>query len=228
MKRRVAMVIAPHADDETLGCGGTIGVLKDQGFKVVVCLACGHSRDNRHIFGTDLLVTVLNEFRTAMKVLDVDEYECLGLPAGNLTACEVHEVNSRIADILRRTAPQIVFVPSKTDLHHDHNIVTYAAIVALRPYLKDAIGVEAVYEYEVLSETNVLPSYQESFKPDTYIDISSKLSDKLDACRCYKSQFQESLTPRSIEAVRQLALLRGSMIGTDAAEAFKTIYRKAI
>ena len=63
---------------------------------------------------------------------------------------------------------------------------------------------------------------------DTYIDISSKLSDKLDACRCYKSQFQESLTPRSIEAVRQLALLRGSMIGTGAAEAFKTIYRKAI
>lgn len=228
MKDRIAMVLAPHADDETLGCGGTIGVLKELGYRVVICLVCGLSRHERHIYSSNVLERVFEEFENAMKILEVDEYECLGLPNGNLSSCDVHEINLAIADVLRRVGPQIVFVPNRSDLHKDHKLVNYAALVALRPYLDMARRVEAVYEYEVLSETDILMKYQEAFTPDTFVNIEEFLGKKIQAWRCYESQMQDDSKPRSVAGVKNLAEVRGRMIGERAAEAFSTVYRREL
>lgn len=228
MKQKVAMVLAPHADDETLGCGGTIGVLNSLGYRVVVCLVCGHSLHEKHIYSPGVLIRVFEEFESAMKALGVEQYECLGLPNGNLSSCDVHEINLAIEEVLKRVAPEIVFVPNKTDLHQDHKLVTYAAIVALRPYLDEAKRVKAVYEYEVLSETDIVMTYQESFIPDTFVNIEGFLDKKLQACECYKSQMQVGSKPRSVGSVQSLAELRGRMMGERVAEAFRTIYKREL
>ena len=75
--------------------------------------------------------------------------------------------------------------------------------------------------YETLSEThwNIQPQ-EAGFCPNTWVDISDFMEVKIKALQCYKSQIREFPDVRSLDAVRALAVWRGTTVGLPAAEAF--------
>ena len=92
----------------------------------------------------------------------------------------------------------------------------------LRPKYKHKVA--RVYAYETVSETGWnTPSVQNAFLPTVYEDISDTLEAKLEAMACYRSQLDDFPGARSLEALRALAVFRGTTVGVAAAEAFALI-----
>jgi LmbE family N-acetylglucosaminyl deacetylase len=100
--------------------------------------------------------------------------------------------------------------------------VYYATLVACRPIHNRSV--KKLLSYETLSETEWSPPFgEEAFVPTVFIDISDYLQAKLEAMACYASQLQAPPNPRALESLENLAKMRGSVIGTAAAEAFMLV-----
>lgn len=215
------LVIAPHADDEVLGVGGTIAKLVAQGREVQVAVVTGHGRGEHFLGPPERWDRVRSECRSAMRVLGCAQPIFRDLPAACLDALPAHEVNRVVSELMSEIQPEEIYVPFAYDLHKDHAAVSYAVSVATRPYLPFAAKIRRILAYETLTETHLMPPYMApAFQPSVYIDISATLDTKLEAIRAYKSQIQPDTLPRSAAGLRALAKLRGSHIGVEAAEAF--------
>lgn len=215
------LVVAPHADDEVLGVGGTIAKYIDEGNEVYVCvMTTGHSS----MFPQEVLDKLRNEAIEAHKFLGINQTYFLDLPAVMLSEVPKHEVNKKINGVIDEVQPDVVFIPHFGDMHLDHYIVSQAAMVGVRPIKNHRIL--EVYSYETLSETEWnIPHVTNVFIPNTYINITDYLDKKKTAMEQFTTQLTEFPHPRSIEAIESLAKLRGSTIGVKAAEAFCLVRR---
>ena len=224
------LVFAPHPDDEILGCGGTIKNFVNNGDKVFVCVVTSGQPpvfDNTIAKENGWPHNLYPEAMAAKESLGIQEYFFLEFPCVLFEQEPRHIVNQKIMDVIDKTQPDIVFIPHFGDMQKDHLITSEAVMVAVRPKKKHIV--RYVYSYETLSETEWnIPHSSNSFIPNTFIDISSTLVDKLEALKCYKSQLGAFPDPRSLEAVEALAKYRGSTMNAKAAEAFMLIreYRK--
>lgn len=206
------LVIAPHNDDEILGVGGTIKRYINQGHEVYVC----------EVTSGAMYKTLQSEAKEAHAKIGVKDSFFLNLPVGKLKIAEPYEVNAAIESIVKQVQPQVVYIPFWGDMHLDHKEVCEAAMVSLRPI--GNYSVREIYMYETLSETGWnLPLNDKSFAPDVWVDITDTLDDKLEAMSCYKSQLKEYPSPRSLEAIKALAMYRGSTVGVKYAESFKLV-----
>lgn len=219
------LVFAPHADDEVLGCGGTIARYVDEGAEVYVCIV---TSGKKPIF--DDTAAVRNgwphihylEVMESHKVLGIKETYFLEFPAAALEDVPRHHLNKRIQELMDKIEPDIGFIPHFGDMQKDHTLTSEAVMVAVRP--KGKHTVQAVYAYETLSETEWnIPHAKNAFIPNVFIGISKYIDKKLEAMSCYKSQLEEFPNPRSLEAVEALAKYRGSTSGRGAAEAFMLV-----
>jgi LmbE family N-acetylglucosaminyl deacetylase len=176
------------------------------------------------MFPEDLLTKLRNEALNAHKFLRIKDTFFLDFPAVMLNEIPVNELNSRVLGVINEVQPSMVFIPHYGDMHLDHYIVSQSSMVGLRPIREHKVL--EVYSYETLSETEWnIPHTSNAFLPNTWIDISDYLDKKLDAMSFYSTQVKEFPHPRSLEAIKSLAKLRGSTIGVDAAEAFSLIRR---
>ncbi len=215
------LVIAPHADDEVLGVGGTIAKHIDEGNDVYVCIVTsGHPK----MFPEDILKQLRKEALSAHEFLGVKETFFLDFPAVMLSEIPKYEINGKILDIINEVQPDIVFIPHYGDMHLDHYIVSQASMVGLRPIREHKVL--EVYSYETLSETEWnIPHASNTFIPNTWVDISNYLDKKLKAMNTYSTQVYKFPHPRSLEGIKSLAKLRGTTVGVNAAEAFSLIRR---
>jgi len=215
------LVVAPHADDEVLGVGGTIAKYIEEGHDVYVCVVTsGHPS----MFSEDILEKLRNEAIESHKFLGIKETIFLDLPAVLLSEIPKHEINAKIYEVIDRIKPSIVFIPHFGDMHLDHYIVSQAAMVGVRPIREHKVM--EVYSYETLSETEWnIPHASNAFIPNTWVDISNHLAKKVKAMSIYSTQVTRFPHPRSLETIEALARLRGSTIGVNAAEAFCMLRR---
>ncbi|HWR22315.1 MAG TPA: PIG-L deacetylase family protein [Feifaniaceae bacterium] len=222
MKR--VLVIAPHPDDEVLGCGGLMARCVSEGNEVFVCVASNHDAP---IYTPQHKETTKREAREAHAVLGVRETVFLDYAAVTLNRVAVHEFNGAMNRVVRDISPDTVLIPHAGDIHIDHQIVAKAALVAMRP-LADC-GVQTILAYETLSETEWnAPRAEYAFMPNYFVDISGYLERKLEAMGCFVSQLHPPPHPRSLRSLETLARMRGSAISADAAEAFthiRTVWR---
>jgi LmbE family N-acetylglucosaminyl deacetylase len=216
---RYALVLAPHPDDEVLGCGGTIARLAAQGCIVDVGIV---TRGMPPRFDAAQAATVRDETGKAHALLGVRTTHFLDLPAAELDQLAHADLNRAIGTLVHNLRPDTLFVPFAGDLHLDHRLVFDAAMVAARPR-GDAYPLR-ILAYETVSETNwSAPRIAPSFEPNTFIDISTHLEAKLNAFACFVSQVRPYPDERSIETLRALAMVRGSCVSRAAAEAFMLI-----
>lgn len=213
------LIVAPHADDEVLGVGGTIGKYVEEGHNVYICVVTsGHPK----MFPEETLTKLRMEALNSHDFLGVTETIFLDFPAVLLSEVPKHEVNAKINDVIERINPQVVFIPHYGDMHLDHHIVSQSTMVGVRP-IKEQKVLE-VYSYETLSETEWnVPHVSNAFIPNTYVDID--LSKKIKAMSYFTTQLTQFPHPRSNEAIESLAKLRGSTVGVQTAEAFCLIRR---
>ncbi len=219
MKVNNILVIAPHPDDEVLGCGGTISKLASQNNNVYVLII---TRGKEEIYPEERILNVRKEALAAHKLLGVKETRFLDFPAPELDLISISKLASAISDIINEFQSETIYLPHHGDIHHDHKAVFYAGLVAARP--TKSSPVKRIYSYETLSETEwAAPINSDAFIPTTYVNITNTFAAKLEAMQCFKSQLREFPNSRSLESIEALAKFRGSTVGFTHAEAFMTI-----
>ncbi|MBY6128409.1 PIG-L family deacetylase [Qipengyuania aquimaris] len=213
------LVVAPHPDDEVLGCGGTMARLAAEGISVHVLVA---TQGKPPAFDPEGVAQVRAEMLEAHKLLEVVETHEVDLPAAALDTVPAAQVNAEIGRIIEDISPDTLFLPHIGDIHGDHAIVFQASMVAARPRHNRAPA--RILCYETLSETNwYAPPMTPAFMPNVFIDVSETLDRKLDAFRCFQSQVRPFPEERSIEALEALARSRGATVHVKAAEAFMNV-----
>jgi len=214
-----ALVIAPHPDDEILGCGGTIARLTRAGADVQIAIA---TRGREPRFARSAVEQVANEALAAHQSLGISATHWLNLPAVELDTIPQADINAALCAVIEQVEPDTVFLPFAGDIHLDHRIIFESALVAMRPLRQ--VYPRRILAYETLSETNwSTPCATAPFVPNLSVDIADTLANKLDAFRCYASQQTSFPHERSIEALQALATLRGATVHRRAAEAFLLI-----
>lgn len=116
------LCIAPHPDDEVLGCGGALALHARRGHTVRVVVASDGAA------GGDAAAR-LEESRRAAAELGVADVRSLGLPDGRVGAA--WDLVQRLQAELEEFAPDVVYAPSPFEHHPDHRAVSAAAMSAL-------------------------------------------------------------------------------------------------
>lgn len=213
------LVIAPHPDDEILGCGGTMARLAAAGNWVGVAIV---TRGTAPQFSEEFVRSVRAEAAAAHAMIGVADTRYLDLPAAALDTLPATRLNGALAQLVEDVAPDTLFLPFVGDIHTDHQLTFLAAMVASRP--RNAAVPSRIYAYETLSETNwYAPGITPAFTPNMFIDITDTLEAKLGAFGCFKSQLRPFPDERSLEAIRALATMRGASMYRKAAEAFMLV-----
>ena len=210
------LIIAPHPDDEVLGCGGTIAKYAARGDKVNVCYV---TRAYPPDWSDEYLQKKEEEIRQSNAILGISKRFDLNYPTVMLDTIPQKEINSSMAKIIAEVRPDCTFIPHQGDLNKDHRIAHDAALVALRPISHRCIY---ILSYETLSETEWGTGIS-TFEPCYYVNISDTIETKIRAMEAFKTELKESPHPRSLDVIRYLARKRGSEILVDAAEVFMPI-----
>lgn len=215
------LVAAPHADDETLGVGGTIARLVSEGHEVIVCVFTGHGPGSHPLGPESMWTEIRAEASRAHAVLGVTETIYREIPAAQVADQSVFELNRITAGVMAEVEPEVLYVPFPLDLHKDHRELFHSLSITWRPFTKTGRRLRQVFCYEVPSETHLnIPYVEQSFTPNVWTDISATLAKKLQALECFQSQLHASPDLRSLDTVRALARWRGAQVGAEAAEAF--------
>lgn len=212
------LIFAPHRDDEIIGVGGTILKRKAAGDTVTVCVVT--AREGSELPESTRIIH--EEMKQAHAFCGVDAYIGFPFRANELERVSRRELNQAFFDTIVKVLPEEVYLPFWGDMQKDHQIVTEAAMVALRE--KYDHPVRRIYAYETLSETAInLPTENFAFIPNVFEDITDFLEDKKTALGYFKSQVHPFPDLRSLETVEALARFRGATVNVKAAEAFMLI-----
>jgi len=220
------LVIAPHPDDEILGCFSLINNIKKNGGKVYVQILTlgGYTR-------TDSIKvkkqTWRKEFEKVAKVMDIDGYDIMfysdkikwldRIPVSEL----IGYIESKSKISLFKIKPTIVAIPTIFSTHQDHTQAYKASIAALRnnPH-QDYSPPKLVLSYES-PQYNFWSSYIEfgNFSPNFYIKISREvLNKKILALKIYKTQIKKG--KKVDKHIKEHCIMRGNEIDSEYAEAF--------
>jgi LmbE family N-acetylglucosaminyl deacetylase len=218
VKKRI-LVIAPHPDDETLGAGGTIAKYVEDGHQVSILTVSGHLPP---LYSREDYEKTVKEACKAFSILGVSKSWFFEIPATMIGELPVGDLNKKVVEVLSEFEPQIVLCPFP-DRHIDHRVVFESVMVATRPV---AIGrcIELLVAYETLSETHWnAPHMEPNFLPNWVVNISEHIDKKISALECYESQIPPFPGSRSLDAVKALAMFRGTQAGFAFGEAFQII-----
>ncbi len=214
------LIVAPHCDDEVLGCGGTIAKYVKEKHNVYVLILTNANMGDKNIFTKKDIERVRKESLLAHKILGVKKTIFLDFPAPSLHTFPNHKIADNIRQMILKFKIETLFLPFPGDMHLDHYYSYIAGIVASRA--SKNTNVKNIFCYEVMSETECSPhNLNNQFNPNYYIIIDDYIDTKIKALRCFKSQIYPSPHPRSINSVKNLALYRGTSINSKFAEAFK-------
>lgn len=197
------LVLAPHTDDGEFGCGGSIAKFIEQGKDVHYVAFSTAEKSVPKGLPKNILET---EVKEATKRI--------GIPPANLIIYkyEVRKLNyirqeilEELVKIKKELEPQLVFIPSRGDLHQDHSTVAHEALRAYKQV--------SILEYE-------LPWNTITFRTECFIKLEEHhLEKKIHALKAYNSQSHRDYA--SEDFIRGWARTRGTQIGAKFAETFE-------
>lgn len=222
------LVISPHPDDEIIGCAGLIQRVKQEGGQVfLLFFTVADTKD----FSASGLSTEAERKDEIQKVADLFGYDAfdVAFPGDKYhlqldTVSQKNLINSieRESKVsLEKIKPDIIAFPTESSYNQDHRAVAKATIAALRPApskFKHLPPLTLIYEEPADNWSNISKS-----SPNFFIPLTEEMINKKEqGLRLYSSQYRESPSIRSAEAINALAILRGAECGQKYAEAFFT------
>lgn len=199
----IILTVAPHYDDEILGCGGTLlaHAHLSHELHIVWCTDGGSDGEARH-----------RESEAATRGLELASTNHLGFPELSLSA-EAPSLSRRLVDVILRTRPERILCPHIEDGHPDHKATATAIQLAIRmaACAPDGWSVKELWGYEIWTPLQ---------RVSKLVDISEQFDRKTELLACFFSQFRS----RRIDlACLSLNQYRGLLSGARAAEAFARI-----
>jgi LmbE family N-acetylglucosaminyl deacetylase len=202
------VALAPHPDDEALGCGGTLALHADRGDSVTVVWMTAGERGIPDKELRDAAQIRRSEARASLAALGIEDGRFLDLPDGQIGAHHQPGADA-LARVLDECTPRVVFCPHRNEAHADHAATAAIAIDALRQHGDDDVS---LLGYEVWSPVG-WPHHSE--------DIDAVFERKLAAVECHRSQ---TVQVQYAQLVCGLSAYRGAMtLGCRHAESFVDI-----
>lgn len=192
------LVVAPHPDDETLGCGGAIALLRELGCSVqVLVISDGTLSHPRSVKYPAPHLRILRETETleALSILGVEQTETsfLRLQDGsisNLKSLRLQEAVGRCSEFLQTGMPSTIFLPWRFDPHPDHRAtwkLMHTALVDLKQagvaYSPRLIEYP-VWDWDPAQRGDLISERVTGWR----LDISTVLEIKRTAIAAYRSQ----------------------------------------
>ena len=214
---KTVLVVAAHADDETLGCGGTIARHVDEGDEVIVVFMTDGVAAREDVTNRDSDSRKSASSR-AMSVLGVNKYYQLDFPDNRMGSVDLIEVVQAVERIVEEHKPHAIYTHFSGDLNIDHRVTHDAVMTACRP--QQWCSVKEVYTFEVLSSTEWAGSSTAQFSPQKFVEITNYWEIKQLALQSYSQEMRGYPHSRSYRCVEALAMYRGATNGVGLAEAF--------
>jgi len=207
--KKLALILIAHADDETLGAGGTILKLIEKGWTVnIVAISDGKltvrgkKQDNS------------KDFKKACKLLGVEIYSLLKFKDQKFDTEAVSDLANAVANL--KLHPDLIITHHQEDLNKDHRITCEVAKIIGRPKTKpiSILGCE-------IPGTSFWNG--KVFQANYFVDITEYIDLKIDAFAKYHNEIQEYPHPWSKKGLKLLAQYHGMQSGFKYAEAFNVI-----
>ena len=214
------LIISPHPDDETLGCGGSIFSHNKNGDEVYIIFVTSISINDG--WSAKKVNERNKEINKIKKIYNFKKSYNFEFPTSKIKYDNINDIINKISNIFREVKPNIIYTPFINDIHTDHQIISKSVNSCLKKFRYKFLK-KALY-YEVLSETNLNFSADVNFHPNVYINITPFLNKKIQAMKIYRSEIKKHPFPRSEESIKALATLRGSESGFKYAEAFQLLF----
>lgn len=218
------LAIGAHPDDVELGCTGTL---------------INHIRKGQHAGILDLTEGELGSRGTvqsryaeagdAAKLLGISMRANLQMADGFFSNDKEHQL--KIIKILRRYRPELVLANALADRHPDHGRA--GRLIADACFFSGLRKIETEWEgeaQEAWRPKKVFHYIQDRFtEPDLIVDISDSFEQKMEAIRCFKTQFFNDnsgdpqtyiSSPGFLEKIRNRASQLGHRIGVKYGEGF--------
>jgi LmbE family N-acetylglucosaminyl deacetylase len=211
--------VAPHPDDETLGVGGTLLRRKHESSQIAWVVVTNISIESG--WSSEKVQKREEEIEQIAEIYGFDKIYSLNFPSTELDVIPLGKIIGALSEVFTSFAPEEIFLPHSSDVHSDHRVV-FNAVAACTKWFRHP-SVRRVLAYETLSETDFGLNTSPGFKPNVFVDITHFIDKKIEAANVYASELGKFPFPRSPEAIRALATVRGAASGFQAAEAFELL-----
>src|SRR3989339_391402 len=199
------LVLAPHTDDGEFGCGGTISKFIEIGAEIhYAAFSCAEESVPEGLPKDILEVEVKNA--TKLLGIKTENLYILKYPVRKLSYHR-QEILEDMVILNKNIEPDLVFTPSKFDVHQDHFTITQEAMRAFK--FTSLLGYE-------------LPWNNYVFETTCFVHLEDRhVANKLESLKCYRSQIGRKYS--SEEYIKGLAMTRGVQVGGRYAETFDDI-----
>ncbi|MCX8069886.1 MAG: PIG-L family deacetylase [Thermodesulfovibrionales bacterium] len=205
------LILAPHPDDETFGCGGTLLQLIEMNKSInVIFLTSGDKADPNHIANqikhgkphiTDYSLMREDEAKLALNLLKITDYTFLRYPDRELEK-NYNQIYKELAILIAQYRPDTIYTPSPIELNPDHRI---SAKIALN-LQRNITNLKVVF-YEVTTP----------LRPNLLVNISQYYETEIEALNKYGSQISLNDYTAYITALNKF---RGLTVSHAYCEAF--------
>jgi N-acetylglucosamine malate deacetylase 1 len=199
------LVLAPHTDDGEIGCGGTVARLVEEGSDVYYIALSAAEESVPEGFPKDALRTEVAAATAVLGVepsrLMVEHFKVRKFPE------QRQDILERLVKLNKELEPDLVLMPSATDIHQDHQVVANEGLRAFKR--TTLLGYEMPWN-------NVV------FSTEMFVALDDRhVETKIRALECYKTQAGRAYL--DAEFIRSLARTRGTQIQLPWAESFEVV-----
>jgi N-acetylglucosamine malate deacetylase 1 len=168
------LVISPHPDDESIGCGGTVRKHVEEGDAVDAIFLTSGEKGGHGRSEQETIQIREQEARTASDLLGIGKLEFLHLPDGAVRA--TRQATVQLREFLVKWNPNLIYIPHVDEMHADHRAAVRLLKQALRGVNHDGTR---VLMYEIWTPQQRI---------DEIVDITPYVDVKRAAIRAHRSQ----------------------------------------
>ena len=224
---KVVLAIHAHPDDTEAFCAGTLKLLKDHGYRIIIATMTAGGMGGIHSNENETMEIRKKEAEKASRIIDAD-YMCLDQRDGYVFDGE--EIRVKTTELIRRVNAGIVLTHLPFDYHTDHrataNIVENATMMASLPNVPTKVSplqiTPLLYHTETFEFTD--PLGEQIVKPHFFMDISNVIDTKMEMLSCHQSQAELVKVMFKIdgffEEIRRYSNELGRKVKVPYAEAF--------
>jgi len=201
------IVLGPHTDDGEFGCGGTMAKFIDEGREVYYVTFSIAEHSVPEGLPKDILLT---EVKKSAKVLGIKDQHLINFRYRVRHFPQFRQdILEDMVKLRKELQPDLVFLPSKDDVHQDHHTI-YAE------------GLRAFKFTRILSYE--MPWNNLTITTNAFVVLDERhIETKIAAIKCYESQVNAGRRYANEEFVKSLARTRAVQSGAHYAEAFEVV-----
>lgn len=224
MNHRSILVVVAHPDDEALGAGGTIHKLTSLGVEVN-CMILSGSVEARSTKPSKS--TILKNIKKSGDLLGINDHTIGDFENIKFNSYPHLEIVQFIEDGINKYKPTTIMTHHLSDINDDHFVTSKGCLVASRLYQRQngKNRLHSLLTMEIQSSTDWSYPSDNPYQPNYYCHISEdNLTNKIDALNAYEDVLRPEPHPRSVNAIKSLAIVRGSECKNQYAESFQLLY----